>query len=207
MEIETLVVGALQSNCYIIWDEKNLDAMVVDPGDEPERITGVIDTKKLKVRFIVCTHGHFDHLGGVAALKGRTGAQIVLHRDDIEIYRNSRKHAASWGYEITQPPEPDMFVREGDELPLGGQKFIVLSTPGHSPGGICLYDAGVLVTGDTVFAGSVGRTDLYGGDMEDLKKSFARIISLPPETRILPGHGSPSTVGEERSMNFFIHEL
>lgn len=207
MEIVTLAVGPLQSNCYIISDEKSLDALVVDPGDEPERITSVIDQKKLRVRFIVCTHGHFDHLGGVAALKGRTGAQIVLHRSDLEIYRHAKTQAASWGYEMAQPPEPDVFVKEGDVLLLGNLNLRVLSTPGHSPGGICLYGGGILVTGDTVFAGSVGRTDLYGGDMEEMKRSFVRIISLPPETRILPGHGSLSTVGEEKNMNFFIHEL
>lgn len=207
MEIETLAVGLLQSNCYIISDEKSLDTLVVDPGDEPERITDVIDQKKLSVRFIVCTHGHSDHVGGVAALKERTGAQIVLHREDLAIYRHAKAQAASWGYEITQPPEPDMFVKEGDVLLLGNLNLKVLFTPGHSPGGICLYGGGVLVTGDTVFAGSVGRTDLYGGDMEEMKRSFARIISLPPETRILPGHGSLSTVGEEKNMNFFIHEL
>jgi glyoxylase-like metal-dependent hydrolase (beta-lactamase superfamily II) len=207
MEIDPLVVGLLQSNCYVISDEKSHDAIVVDPGDDPEKIMGIIAAKKLKVRFIVCTHAHFDHLGGVSVLKGATGAKIVLHKDDLEIYRNAEKLAASWGFEITQPPEPDMFVKEGDELSFGGLEFKVLSVPGHSPGGICLYGNGILVTGDTVFAGSVGRTDLYGGNMEDLKRSFGRIMSLPPATRILPGHGPLSTVGEEKNMNFFIYEL
>ena len=115
--------------------------------------------------------------------------------------------AAFWGYELEQPPEPDMFVIEGDELYVGGLRFEVLHTPGHSPGGICLYGEGIILTGDTVFAGSVGRTDLHGGSIEELKKSFKRIISLPPETKILPGHGDWSTINEEREMNFFVHEL
>jgi hydroxyacylglutathione hydrolase len=207
VEIETLVLGPLQSNCYIVSDEISREAMVVDPGDEPERIAVVIDTKKLKVRFIVCTHAHFDHVGGISVVKEKTGAQIVLHKDDLEIYRNAGKHAVSWGYEITRPPEPDRLVKDGDTLSLGELRFEVLSTPGHSPGGICLLGKGVLITGDTVFAGSVGRTDLYGGDMESMKRSFARIMSLPPETAILPGHGTASTVAREKYMNFFIHEL
>ena len=207
MEIETLVLGPLQSNCYIVSDEKSREAMVVDPGDEPEKIAAAIDAKKLNIGFIVCTHAHFDHMGGVSALKEKTGAQIVLHKDDLEIYRGSGKHARSWGHEITQPPEPDRLVKEGDVLSLGELSFEVLSTPGHSPGGICLFGEGVLISGDTVFAGSVGRTDLHGGDMESLKSSFARIMSLLPETAILPGHGPTSTVAQERYMNFFIHEL
>jgi hydroxyacylglutathione hydrolase len=207
LEIETLVLGLLQSNCYIISDEKSGEAMVVDPGDEAEKIAVLIDAKKLKVEFIVCTHGHFDHIGGVSAIKEKTGAQIVLHKDDLEIYRGAGLHTVAWGFDIKQPPLPDRLLKEGDVLALGGLRFVVLSTPGHSPGGICLFGEGVLITGDTVFAGSVGRTDLYGGDMESLKKSFARIISLPPETAIFPGHGAPSTVAREKYMNFFIHEL
>jgi hydroxyacylglutathione hydrolase len=207
MEIETLVLGPLESNCYIVSDEKSREAMVVDPGDETGKIADLIDAKKLKVGFIVCTHAHFDHMGGVSAVKEKTGAQIVLHKDDLGIYLSAGKHAVSWGLKITQPPEPDRLVKEGDMLTLGTLRFEVLSTPGHSPGGICLFGEGVLITGDTVFAGSVGRTDLYGGDMESLKRSFARIMSLPPETAILPGHGTPSTVAREKYMNFFIYEL
>ena len=207
MEIDTLVLGPLQSNCYIVSNEKSREAMVVDPGDEAGKIAGLLDAKKLKVGCIVCTHAHFDHTGGVSAVKEKTGARILLHRDDLEIYRSAGKHAVSWGLKITQPPEPDGLVKEGDMLTLGELRFEVLSTPGHSPGGICLFGEGVLITGDTVFAGSVGRTDLYGGDIESLKRSFARIMSLPPETAILPGHGAPSTVAREKYMNFFIHEL
>jgi len=206
MDIKAISVGILQSNCYIIWDEKVLDAIVVDPGDDPDRIIGVIEAKRLLVRYIVCTHAHFDHIGGVSVLKEKTGAKIVIHRDELEIYANAQKLASSWGCRFTQPPAPDMFVNEGDDLRAGDLHFRVLATPGHSPGGICLYGHGILVSGDTIFAGSVGRTDLYGGDMEALKKSFAMIVSLPPETRIFPGHGPSSTVENERNTNFFVYE-
>ena len=112
-----------------------------------------------------------------------------------------------WGFNVKQPPVPDMFLEEGDEVSAGGLKLTVLWTPGHSPGGICLYGGGVLFTGDTVFAGSVGRTDLPGGNSVELKKSFSRLMLLPPDTKILPGHGRESTVGEEKETNFIAYQL
>ncbi|MEW6110421.1 MAG: MBL fold metallo-hydrolase [Nitrospirota bacterium] len=207
MKIENIMVGPLQSNCYIIYDEKSLEAIVVDPGDEPEKIISVIEDKKLKINYIVCTHGHFDHIGAVANLKEKTGAKIIINKNDIEIYMSAKDQAAFWGYDIEQPPEPDIYVMEGDEIFCGNLKFQVLHTPGHSPGGISLYGENIILTGDTVFAGSVGRTDFYGGSIEELKKSFRRIISLPPETRILPGHGEWTKIIEEKKSNFFIQEL
>jgi glyoxylase-like metal-dependent hydrolase (beta-lactamase superfamily II) len=207
MKVERIIAGPLQSNCYIVYDEKTLDAMVVDPGDEPEKIIGVLDKKKLRVGYIVCTHGHFDHVGAVSRVKDRTGAKVVINKDDIDIYSKAKDQAAFWGYDMDSPINPDMFVGEDDELSLGGLKFKVMLTPGHSPGGICLYGEGIVLTGDTVFAGSVGRTDLFGGSMEELKKSFTEIMSLPPGTKIFPGHGEWSTVQEEKEHNFFIHEL
>ncbi len=207
MKIERLIVGQLQSNCYIIYDEKSLDAIVIDPGDDADRILDIVKVKNLKVRYVVCTHGHFDHIGGVSKVTETTGAKIVLGREDLELYLRAVDQGAIWGFNVSPPPAPDILVSEGEELLAGNLKFAVLSTPGHSPGGICLYGHGVLFTGDTIFAGSVGRTDLYGGDSGDLKKSFVRLISLPPDTQILPGHGSSSTVGEEGATNFFAHEV
>ncbi len=207
MKIEHIIVGPIQSNCYIVYDEKSLDAMVVDPGDEPAKILKIIKENSLKVIYIVCTHAHFDHIGAVASIKEKTGAKIVINKDDLEIYMGAKDQGAFWGFEIEQPPAPDIFVIEGDDLFVGGLKFKVLHTPGHSPGGICLYSEGIILTGDTVFAGSVGRTDFYGGSIEELKKSFKKIMSLPPETKILPGHGDWSKIVEEKEMNFFIQEL
>jgi glyoxylase-like metal-dependent hydrolase (beta-lactamase superfamily II) len=207
MKIEHIVVGPLQSNCYIVYDENSLEAMVIDPGGEPEKILNVIEDIKLKICYIVCTHAHFDHLGALAGLKKKTNAKIVMHKNELVIYMGARDQGVFMGYEIEQPPKPDMFVGEGDELSFGGLQFKVLYTPGHSPGGICLYSEGIIFTGDTVFAGSVGRTDFYGGSIEELKKSFMRIISLPPETKIFPGHGDLSNIRDEKKMNFFVQEL
>jgi len=207
MKIKSIIVGPIQSNCYIAYDEKSSDAIVIDPGEEAGKIMREIDQNHLKVRYIVCTHGHFDHIGAVAEVKKKTGAKVAINKKDIEIYRHAGELAASWGFHIDQPPDPDLLVEDGDEIVAGSLRFRVMITPGHSPGGICLYGIGVLFTGDTIFAGSVGRTDLYGGDMGELKKSFARLISLPSDTVILPGHGSSSTIREEKTTNFFIHEL
>jgi len=207
MKIETVIVGSLQSNCYVVYDEESLDAIVIDPGEQPGKIAEILAGRNLRVSHIVCTHGHFDHLGAVARLKEKTGAPIAMSGDDLELYLQAREQAVSWGFEIEAPPRPDLLVAEGTELAAGSLKFTVISTPGHSPGGICLYGQGVVFTGDTVFAGSVGRTDLYGGSMEALKKSFARVMSLPPETRLFPGHGPSSTIEQEKRFNFFMDEL
>lgn len=207
MKIENIVVGQLQVNCFIVYDEGSMDAMVVDPGDEPGKIIQFIEDRKLKISRLVCTHAHFDHIAAVWRLKEKTGAPVLLHKGDHHIFMRADGQAVLWGFSIDQPPAPDVFVNEGDEIPVGRLKFKVLHTPGHSPGGICLYGEGVIFTGDTIFAGSIGRTDFPGGSLAELKKSFSRIISLPPETRILPGHGPLTTVEREKTENFFVHEL
>lgn len=207
MNIDCLAVGPLQTNCYVISDELTLEAIVVDPGDEADRILRLIRGKNLIVKMIICTHAHFDHVGAVSELKEETKARIALNRDDLEIYERAQDQAAFWQYSIEQPPAPDLLLADQDKVTVGHLNFEVLSTPGHSPGGICLYGEGVVVSGDTIFAGSVGRTDFYGGNIDELKKSFLEILSLPPETRILPGHGESTTVAREKVSNFFLEEL
>jgi len=207
MLIKNLVVGQLETNCFIIADETTKDAMIIDPGDEPDRIIDVVKENNLKVKYITCTHAHFDHLGAVADVRDATDAKVVIHKDELEIYNGARDQAAFWGYELEPLPEPDMLVDEGDKLEIGDLRFEVFHTPGHSPGGICLYGEDVIFTGDTLFAGSVGRTDFYGGDMNKLKKSFLRLISLPPKTKVFAGHGPSSTIKEEKTGNFFMEEI
>lgn len=206
MFIKRLVVGPLEVNCYIIGNEKG-NAIVIDPGDEPDRIMEVIKNNGLIIDYIICTHGHFDHVGAVPDLKNATGAKVLIHKDEMEIYQAARDMAAFWGYEVEDLPGPDIFVSEGDNIKAGDLNFMVLHTPGHSPGGICLYGEGLVLTGDTLFAGSVGRTDFYGGDMNQLKKSFDRLMALPEETKVLPGHGPESTIGEEKRENPFALDL
>jgi hydroxyacylglutathione hydrolase len=207
VEIETIVVGPLQVNCYVVYDDKSLDALVIDAGDEPDKILKFIKSNNLKVSRIICTHAHFDHTGGIAGVREKTGAKVMLHIDDLEIYSRVESQGALWGFHVVQPPHPDLFLGDGEEVVIGEAKLKVMHTPGHSPGGICLVADGIVFTGDTVFAGSIGRTDFYGGSIEALKVSFKKVLSLPPETKLLPGHGNWTTVEDEWQQNFFVHEL
>jgi len=203
MIVKSLTVGPLESNCFIVGDERSKRAMIVDPGDEPDRIMSVVDEEGLAVDYLFCTHAHFDHVGAVPDVRKETGAKILVHKDELDIYHAARDMAAFWGYDMEPLPEPDLLVKDGDEIKLGALLFRVLHTPGHSPGGACLFGEGVVITGDTLFAGSVGRTDFHGGDMTMLKQSFGRLLALPPDTKVLAGHGPASTIGRERSENFF----
>ena len=206
MIIRSLVVGPLENNCYIIEDEDKHEAFVTDPGDEPDRIIDLIQEHELHVKYIICTHAHFDHIAAITELKEATKAHIIIHKDDLDLYENAPKQALLWGFEIDPLPEPDSLVQEGDTISVGTLQFTVFHTPGHSPGGICIYGNSTVITGDTLFAGSVGRTDLSGGDMTQLRKSFKRLMTLPAETKVLPGHGPETTIGREKAENFFAHE-
>jgi hydroxyacylglutathione hydrolase len=206
MILQKIVVGPLESNCYIIADEHTKETLIVDPGDEPDKIIDLIHENSLQVKYIVCTHAHFDHVGAISDIKQETGASIIIHQDEREIYRSTREQAVSWGFELDDLPEPDMLVSEGDILEIGSLKFVIIHTPGHSPGSICLSGEDILITGDTVFAGSVGRTDFYGGNIVQLKKSFKRLMSFSEETKIFPGHGPETTVEREKKENFFYPE-
>jgi hydroxyacylglutathione hydrolase len=205
MIIKTVPAGPLEANCYIVLDEATKKAMVVDPGDEPDRIEEL--TRDLDVLYIVLSHAHFDHVGAVAEMREATGARVALHEKEVEVYDTAKDQASFWGYDMDPLPEPDLTLKEGQELKVGGMSFRVLHTPGHSPGGICLYGEGVVFTGDTLFAGSVGRTDFPGGDMGQLRASFRRLMELPGETRVLAGHGPPSTIERERTENLFSKEF
>jgi glyoxylase-like metal-dependent hydrolase (beta-lactamase superfamily II) len=207
MKIETVIVGPLQVNCYIVYDEHSLDAVVIDPGDQPEKVLKLAKNKGLRISSIICTHGHFDHTGGIYAIREKTGAKVLLHIDELPVYTRAESQGAIWGFNIVQPPHPDQFVKDGDEISAGGLTLRVIHTPGHSPGGICLATEGIVFTGDTVFAGSIGRTDFPGGSIEALKVSFKKILSLPPETILYPGHGNWTTVSDEWRQNFFVHEI
>lgn len=204
MILKTIAVGPLESNCYVIGDENTKKGMIVDPGDEPDRIMEAVKKLGLDVEYIVITHAHFDHVGAIPEVKEATGAKIALHKEDMTLYEAATDQAAFWGYQMDSLPKPDMFLGEGDEIKIGSLSFKILHTPGHSPGGICLFGEGMVVTGDTLFAGSVGRTDFHGGSERRLKESFKRLLDLPENTRVLAGHGPDSTIGTERRDNPFV---
>lgn len=208
MKIKKFEVGPLFVNCYILYDNDTKEAVVIDPGDEPDLILDFVKEEGLSVNFILCTHGHFDHIGAVKEVKDETGAKIILHEKDIEIYKNSPQVAIQFfGIEIEQQPEPDILIKNEEIIKIGNISLKFMHTPGHSPGSMCVYSDGYLFTGDTLFAGSVGRTDLAGGSMQDLINSLKKIATLPEETVVLPGHGPKTKISVEIKTNPFYREI
>lgn len=207
MVLIRLVVGPLQVNCYILADEKTKEAVVIDPGDDAENILRIIREKALIVKYIVNTHAHFDHVGANRKLKDETGAQLLLHEADAVVLEGSSRHAAIYNLKTTSSPPADRYVKHGDVISAGEISLSVLHTPGHSPGGICLVEQGIVFTGDALFAGSIGRTDFPGGDLMTLLNAIrANLMILPDETRVFPGHGPDSTIGDEKRDNPFLNE-
>jgi hydroxyacylglutathione hydrolase len=213
----SIPVGLLQCNCSIIGDPITREALVLDPGDEIHRIMDLLGRHKLAVKAIVSTHAHIDHVGGLKKLHDYTGAPVLMHRDDVPLYQAMDMQAAFLGIEPPPLAEVDQFLREGDTLQWGNLRAQIVHTPGHTPGSSCLYlppDAGKisipapqLFAGDTLFAGSIGRTDLWGGSMEKIMDSLvSKLLALPDETVVYPGHGPNTTIGEERQNNPFLAE-
>src|ERR1700732_285605 len=210
-------VGALQCNCSIIGDPKTREAIVIDPGDEVERLLSMIGRYKLQVKAIISTHAHIDHVGGLAKLHQYTGAPVMMHRDDVPLYQAMDVQAAFLGVAPPEVGELDQLLTDGDALQWGSLVAHVMHTPGHSPGSISLYlppEAGKiavavpqLFAGDTLFAGSIGRTDLWGGSMDQIMASLlGKLMQLPDDTIVYPGHGRLTSIGQERSTNpFLIH--
>ena len=206
MLIHTLEVGVLQVNCYIVACPETREALVIDPGDEGKRIWEVIANEGYDLKQIVNTHGHFDHLGGNSYLVKKSGAELLIHELDLKLLKTMADHAALFGLEVDQSPDPDRFIAHGEVLNIGRLEARVLHTPGHSAGGICLLIGEHLFSGDTLFARSVGRTDLPGGDFATLIASIrSQLLVLPDATLVHPGHGPDTTIGEERALNSFIN--
>jgi hydroxyacylglutathione hydrolase len=201
MRITRLIVGLISTNCYVV--RAGGEVMVVDPGGDAERILGELDGAK--PRYIVSTHGHPDHLGAVNAVIKATGAPFFIHEADADMLKGG---SGALNGIFTPAPTADRYLEDGDEFSLGDVAFTVLYTPGHTPGGICLYTPGVVFTGDTLFAGSVGRTDLGDGDYKKLIESIKnKLLTLPLDTKVLPGHGPESTIALERATNPFLGGL
>lgn len=206
MILEGLVVGMFQSNCYIVADETTREAMIVDPGDEAERILKTLERRSLEAKLIVVTHTHIDHVAALQGVRDSTGASVAMHRDAFE---SSKGDAGLLRLMLgANPPsiaDPDVYVEDGDKLNAGELEFEVLFCPGHAFGHICLLGEGVVFTGDALFAGGIGRFDLPGGDGKLLLSSIRqKLLVLPDETVVLAGHGPSSTIGEEKSSNPFL---
>ncbi|CAG1066127.1 Hydroxyacylglutathione hydrolase GloC [uncultured bacterium] len=206
-EVITVIVGALEVNCYIVWDKDSGDGVIIDPGADAAEVEAAARERGVKVRCVLNTHGHFDHVGADAAIKAAFGAPVAIHPDDAPLMADAHEHGIFFGVSTPKQPEPDMLLKDGQAVEFGGLRLRVIHTPGHTRGGICLYieDGKILFTGDTLFAGSVGRTDFEGGSMDDLMASITRkLLPLGDEVRVLPGHGPESTIGEEKEINPFL---
>jgi len=206
-EVETLIVGPLSSNCYIVWDEKEKLGVIIDPGDDAQIIFDRVNDLGIKVKYILATHGHFDHVGGVAKLRKNLKTEFLAHEGDFFFIEDGENAAKRWGIAIEQPPKPDRFIKDGEKIKFGKFELEVICTPGHSPGGVSfLYDR-MLFGGDTLFQGSIGRTDFRQGSFEDLSNSIkSRLYTLPDDTIVYTGHGPITTIGDEKKYNAFVRE-
>ena len=207
MVIETFPVGPLQCNCTILGDEAAGEAIVIDPGEEIGRIERRLKELGLKVKQILITHGHIDHVGGALKLKRLTGAPILMNENDMMQLNMMDKQAAWLGVATPETSAPDCSLTNGMKLELGAEQGQVVHTPGHTQGSVCVHFAAMklLVAGDTLFRGSIGRTDLPGGNQRQILESIhSRLLVLPEETRVIPGHGPLTTIGEERQDNPFL---
>jgi len=204
---EIIPVGPLQCNCSVVGDEGTREAMVIDPGDEINEIMALVQKHGLTVKQIVITHAHIDHVGGATKLRQLTGAPILLNRNDYALLKMLDVQAAWVGMATPGKVEIDQPLDEGDKLRTGSLEASVLHTPGHTEGSVCLYFPAQqkLIAGDTLFAGSIGRTDLPGGSFQKIMSSLhQRVLALPDETIVVPGHGPLTTIGNERESNPFL---
>jgi len=207
MIIEKLAVGPLMANCFILGCEKTKEAVVIDPGDETDKILRSLAELGLTVKYIINTHGHFDHVGGNKEMKEATGADILINSLDAPMLSQLSTTAASFGLSTDNSPPPDQTLEDGDTISFGIITLKVIHTPGHSQGGVALFTDGNLFVGDTLFAGSIGRSDLPGGDMHTLISSIKnKLFVLNDDVKVFPGHGPDTTIGQEKRTNPFVRE-
>lgn len=204
MLLKSFALGAYETNCYIVADETTLHCAVIDPGADAATILNYLEETKLHCRFLLLTHGHFDHTGAVEDLLAETDAALFVHKADVGV-------TVGGDFYRFQPPQGSNFYKEGDVVSLDSLSFTVLETPGHTPGSVCLLctqadrQDQILFTGDTLFRGSCGRTDFPGSSADDILRSLKRLASLPGDYEVYPGHGQSSTLDRERSVNYFVN--
>lgn len=204
MKLTPLVVGPIETNCYIVGAASG-DGLIIDPGGDGKKILRTVKEQQLDIKLVVLTHGHFDHTGALKEVKEATGAPVAVHSLDAEQVSRPGPLGMLMNHSVSKPPAPERLLKGGDSVDIGELRFLVLHTPGHSPGGICLYGHGVVFSGDTLFNYGIGRTDIPGGSYRQLMDSIhTKLMVLPDDTKVYPGHGPDSTIGAERRGNPFL---
>jgi glyoxylase-like metal-dependent hydrolase (beta-lactamase superfamily II) len=206
--VRGIVVGVFAENCWIIGSRRSGEAIAIDPGDQPEEILALAKDMGVSIKIIANSHAHLDHILGVRGVQEATGAKFLMHESDLPIARSAAGSAVSFlGREVEPPPDPDAFPVDGDDIDVDGVKLRVIHTPGHTPGSLSFYSEGMLFSGDTLFQGSIGRTDLPGGNhRQEMASIIDRLLALPDDTVVLPGHMQETRIGFERQANPFILE-
>jgi hydroxyacylglutathione hydrolase len=205
IQFETITNGPFQENCYLVWDDEVMTGILIDPGDEPDRILSIAKSKGVTLEGIFNTHAHLDHAGGVAAIVQKLNIPFALHPGDFPLAASLKEQAAAFGLPPLEPPTVDHTLSDGEIFNIGGHKVKTYFTPGHTPGGVCFHVADYLFVGDTLFQGSIGRTDLPGGSHPQLIQSIRdRLLPLDDWTQVMSGHGPITTIGFERVHNPFL---
>jgi len=207
MIIEQLELDPFGSNCYVVGDESSKEGIIIDPGAGADLILEKVEELELEIKFIMLTHGHMDHIGALKEVKEATGAEIAIHTDDARFLQMEPSSGAIFHHPPQTPPPPDRLLKGGDSIEISNLRFLVLHTPGHTPGGICLLGEGVVFSGDTLFNFGIGRTDMAGGSYSQLMNSIhTKLMVLPDNTVVYSGHGPKTTVGIERQWNPFLRD-
>ncbi|MYB23384.1 MAG: MBL fold metallo-hydrolase [Chloroflexi bacterium] len=205
IEVRGLIVGAFQENCWVIGNRRTREAICIDPGEQADDILHMASEMGVTIKMIANSHAHLDHVLGVRGVQSADNAAFLLHEADLDILQGAAASAANFGMQVEQPPDPDHYIDDEQRVEVDGVQLHVIHTPGHTRGSVCFYGHGVLFSGDTLFRNSIGRTDLPGGDYaQEMSSIVDKLLMLPDDTIVLPGHMDQTTLGAERTQNPFV---